>query len=444
MSFEVELNDWLQAMPSLNGDPEKDRQSLGMYVKIGEALLKGISRKADRSPEESTHVRKIYEACRALRREFLGLHAVWLYSVLTKGHHLRKTLGELVFEAAEYCPGLVPTREQIAEERNRRQVDKEGVEIDQGLFFHALLRSPSVGAHLAESALRPTERALELSAQFRDAQQIDLGAVLIERRGYAAHLTVNNQYCLNAEDNRLIDDMETAVDLASLDSQIRVGVLRGGVMTHPRYAGRRVFSTGINLKALRAGEISFVDFLLRRELGYINKILRGLLLESDGVDVYDKPVRTLEKPWIAAVDGFAIGGGAQLLLVFDRVIAAADSYFSLPAAQEGIIPGVANLRLARFLGSRKARQVILCGRKIWAHEPDAGLLFDEVVEPMEMDTAVERNVLQLSSPAVVPNRHMMNLAEEPLELFLQYASEFAMLQAERLYGQDVLDKISRF
>jgi thioesterase DpgC len=283
-----------------------------------------------------------------------------------------------------------------------------------------------------------------LSAQFRDAQQIDLGAVLIERRGYAAHLTVNNQYCLNAEDNRLIDDMETAVDLASLDSQIRVGVLRGGVMTHPRYAGRRVFSTGINLKALRAGEISFVDFLLRRELGYINKILRGLLLESDGVDVYDKPVRTLEKPWIAAVDGFAIGGGAQLLLVFDRVIAAADSYFSLPAAQEGIIPGVANLRLARFLGSRKARQVILCGRKIWAHEPDAGLLFDEVVEPMEMDTAVERNVLQLSSPAVVPNRHMMNLAEEPLELFLQYASEFAMLQAERLYGQDVLDKISRF
>lgn len=215
-------------------------------------------------------------------------------------------------------------------------------------------------------------------------------------------------------------------------------------MTHPRYAGRRVFSTGINLKALRAGEISFVDFLLRRELGYINKILRGLLLESDGVDVYDKPVRTLEKPWIAAVDGFAIGGGAQLLLVFDRVIAAADSYFSLPAAQEGIIPGVANLRLTRFLGSRKARQVILCGRKIWAHEPDAGLLFDEVVEPMEMDTAVERNVLQLSSPAVVPNRHMMNLAEEPLELFLQYASEFAMLQAERLYGQDVLDKISRF
>jgi (3,5-dihydroxyphenyl)acetyl-CoA 1,2-dioxygenase len=444
MSFESKLNNWLQAMPTLNGAPEKDRLSLGRYVKTGEALVKSIGAKADRSPEESTYVRKIYEACRALRRDFLRLHTAWLYSALTKGHSIRKTLDELAFEAAEYCPGLVPTREQIAEEQNRRQADKEGVEIDQGLFFQALLSSPSVGSHLAESALRPTRRALELNAQFREASQIDLGSVLIERRGHAAHLTVNNQYCLNAEDNRLIDDMETAVDLALLDSQIRVGVLRGGVMTHPRYAGRRVFSAGINLKALHAGQISFVDFLLRRELGYISKIMRGLLLESDDVDVHRKPVRRLEKPWIAAVEGFAIGGGAQLLLVFDRVIAAADSYFSLPAAQEGIIPGVANLRLTRFLGSRKARQIILCGRKISAHEPDASLIFDEVVEPTEMDAAVERNIFQLSSPAVIPNRHMINLAEEPLDLFLQYASEFAMLQAERLYGQDVLDKVSRF
>ena len=97
MSFEVELNDWLQARPSLDGDPAKDRQSLSSYVKTGEALLKGISRKADRSPEESAHARKIYEACRGLRRDFLGLHAAWSYSVLTKGHSLRKTLGELVF-----------------------------------------------------------------------------------------------------------------------------------------------------------------------------------------------------------------------------------------------------------------------------------------------------------------------------------------------------------
>jgi thioesterase DpgC len=206
-----------------------------------------------------------------------------------------------------------------------------------------------------------------------------------------------------------------------------------------------VFSAGINLKALHAGQISFVNFILRRELGYVNKIFRGLVLENQATCTSDRRAvkYTLGKPWIAAVDTFAIGGGAQLLLVFDRVIAGADSYFSLPAAQEGIVPGFANLRLGRALGSRKARQVILCGRKISAHEPDAGLVLDEVIEPTEIDAAVERNIRQLSSPAVVANRHMLNLAEEPPESFLHYAAEFALIQAERLYSPDVLDKIRR-
>src|SRR5690606_22192242 len=112
--------------------------------------------------------------------------------------------------------------------------------------------------------------------------------------------------------------------------------------------GQRVFSAGINLKHLHQGKISFVEFLLRRELGYISKIKRGLL----DIDVQLGDRRTKDKPWIAAVDSFAIGGGAQLLLVFDKVIASEDSYFSLPAAQEGIVPGLANLRLAKLTGGR--------------------------------------------------------------------------------------------
>ena len=323
------------------------------------------------------------------------------------------------------------------------QRDKEGHEIDQGIFFHALLHSQEIGKHMAETALQPTPCSLELIDRFRNEAQLDLGSVLIERQGCAAYLTINNAYCLNAEDNGLVEDMETAVDLALLDDQVRVGVLRGGTMTHPHYAGRRVFSAGINLKALHAGQISFVDFLLRRELGYINKIFRGLLPNNETTQVCNvgSDEQVLEKPWIAAVDSFAIGGGAQLLLVFDRVIAERGSYFSLPAAQEGIVPGFANLRLTRFLGSRKSRQIILHGRKISANDPDASLLFDEVVNADEMEAAIERNVLQLSSPAVSANRHMMNLADEPLDAFLRYAAEFALVQSERLYSPDVLDKI---
>jgi thioesterase DpgC len=445
-SFELTLDAWLRASPSLDGNPEADAQSLASHVQAGEALLGALGPKPDRSREHALQAVKIHDACRALRRHFMALHADWLYGVLTNGHTTHKRLSELAFDAAEHCPGLVPTLAQIAEERIRQQADKEGYEIDQGLFFHALLRSPKAGAHLIETALQPTARARELIAQFRTDARLNLGSVLIERRGCAAHLIVNNSHCLNAEDDRLVEDMETAVDLALLDDAVRVGVLRGGIMTHPRYAGRRVFSAGINLKALHAGQISFIDFLLRREFGYINKIFRGLLLENEAAGVCDRsaPMRVLEKPWIAAVDSFAIGGGAQLLLAFDRVIAAADSYFTLPAAQEGIVPGFANLRLNRFFGSRKARQVILCGRKIWAHEPDAHLLLDEVVDPPEIDIAVERNVQQLSSPAVVANRHMLNSSEEPLELFLHYASEFALIQAERLYSEDVLGKVRRF
>jgi (3,5-dihydroxyphenyl)acetyl-CoA 1,2-dioxygenase len=234
--------------------------------------------------------------------------------------------------------------------------------------------------------------------------------------------------------------METAVDLALLDPAVSVGLLRGGEMSHPRYRGRRVFSAGINLKALQAGGISLVDFLLRRELGYIHKLLRGVLVR-DG-ERWHSP--SVEKPWVAVVDGFAIGGGAQLLLVFDQVLAASDAYFSLPAADEGIIPGAANLRLTRRAGPRLARQVILTGRRIRASEPDARLLVDEIAEPDDLDVAVERHLARLQSPAVIANRRMLTIAEESPADFLRYMAEFSLQQALRLYSDDVIGKAGRF
>ncbi|MCQ0020797.1 enoyl-CoA hydratase/isomerase family protein [Actinomadura madurae] len=134
-------------------------------------------------------------------------------------------------------------------------------------------------------------------------------------------------------------------------------------------------------------------------------------MRTDGPAAWRSPAAG--KPWVAAVDTFAIGGGAQLLLVFDHVLAAADAYISLPAAQEGIIPGAANLRLPRAAGHRLARQVILGGRRIRATEPDARPLVDEVHESDELDEAVERVLARLRGPAVAANRHMLNFAAEP-------------------------------
>ncbi|MER5883120.1 (3,5-dihydroxyphenyl)acetyl-CoA 1,2-dioxygenase DpgC [Streptomyces sp. NPDC001941] len=422
------------------GELSTARKALLAGAAEAEDVLAALPDPADRTPEQREAAATAKSAARGLRGRFLSVHADAVYEELTGGRSRRPRLAELAGAAPLAFPGLVPTAEQMAEERGRAQGLKEGREIDQGLLFSRLLESPLAGRHLMDSMLLPTPRALGLLAEFRRSGAVDLGSVRVERRGSAAYLTMCREDSLNAEDDRQVDDMETAVDLVLLDPAVGVGVLRGGEMTHPRYRGRRVFSAGINLKALHAGDISLVDFLLRRELGYIAKLSRGLLVDHDGA--WHSP--TVVKPWVAAVDTFAIGGGAQLLLVFDRVVAASDAFLSLPAAQEGIIPGVANFRLQQAAGARLSRQIVLWGRRIWATEPDARLFVDEVVEGDGMDRAVDAAAERLDSPAVVTNRRMLRLAEEPQDAFRAYMAQFAVQQALRLYSEDVIRKVTRF
>lgn len=426
--------------PPLRGPALDDRRDLTEAVEQAEKTLAALPTPAQRTTAQRAAADAAKNRARAARAAFLRTHADAVYDRLTDGRTREPRIGELVEAAAAAYPGLVPTAQALERERGRPQADKEGHEIDQGIFLHAVLRSPVAGPHLLASMLRPTDRALALLPEFRRTGVVRMEAVRLERRDGVARLTLCRDDCLNAEDNQQVDDMETAVDLALLDPGVRVGLVRGGEMSHPRYRGRRIFSAGINLKNLSSGDISLVDFLLRRELGYLHKLVRGIRVEDPAA--WHTPYT--EKPWVAAVDGFAIGGGAQLLLVFDHVLAASDAYFSLPAAKEGIIPGVANFRFSRYAGPRLSRQVILEGRRIWASEPAARLLVDEVVEPAELDAAVERSLARLDGEAVLANRHMLNLAEEPADAFRAYMAEFALQQALRLYGADVIDKVGRF
>ncbi|MFD7132144.1 (3,5-dihydroxyphenyl)acetyl-CoA 1,2-dioxygenase DpgC [Streptomyces sp. NPDC059894] len=427
-------------------EQETAREEWSALTEAAEHVEKTLASLPDptrRTPGERDLAEAVKNRARALRTRFLDAHADTVYDRLTEGRTRGLRIDELVAAAATAFPGLVPTDDQLARERSRPQADKEGHEIDQGIFLRAVLRSPAAGPHLLDAMLRPTARALRLLPEFLSTGVVEMEAVRLERRDGVARLTMCRHDRLNAEDNQQVDDMETAVDLALLDPGVRVGLLRGGEMSHPRYRGRRVFSAGINLKNLSSGDISLVDFLLRRELGYLHKLVRGLRAEgSADPDRWHSPYT--EKPWVAAVDGFAIGGGAQLLLVFDHVLAASDAYLSLPAAKEGIIPGVANFRFSRYVGPRLSRQVILEGRRIWASEPQARLLVDEVVEPQELDAAVERSLERLDGEAVLANRRMLNLAEEPAEAFRAYMAEFALQQALRLYGEDVIHKVGRF
>ncbi|MGY0460010.1 (3,5-dihydroxyphenyl)acetyl-CoA 1,2-dioxygenase DpgC [Kitasatospora sp. cg17-2] len=424
--------------PAFVGHRQEDAAALRRYTDATEHALAALPAVPGRTAAQQRSAERLHTAARAARRAFLAHHVDTVYGELTEGLTRRLRLPELLAAAAEHVPGLLPTRAQLDAEQRRIQAHKEGREIDQGLFCGAVLRSPTAGTHLIETMLTPTRRALDLAEEFRGTGRVRLGSVLVERRGHAAHVTFQNTHCLNAEDNRLNADLETAVDLALLDDRVRVGVLRGGEMEHPRYRGRRVFSAGINLRDLRDGAISFVDFLLGRELGTLHKIARGLLTDP-APGAWTE--RTVAKPWIGAVDSFAIGGGMQLLLVLDRVVAESGAYVALPAAEEGIVPGLGNLRLTRLTGGRLARQIVLGGRRITMADPEARLLCDEVVPPEAMDEAVERAVRELGAPAVAANRRMLNLAEEPLDLYRAYLAEFAVAQVARAYSQDVLAKV---
>jgi thioesterase DpgC len=426
--------------PAVDGTLAADSAALAQYAAAGDELLARLPPKVDRGPVTQRAVERALESCRRVRNRVMLRHADAIYDELTDSRTVHHRLSALVLAAAKRFVGLVPTQEQLAVERQRIQAHKDGREIDQGIFFRGLLRSRTAGAHLSDAMALPSPRAQTLIAEFGRTGRIELSTVLVERSGPAAHLTIHNEQCLNAEDNRMIEDLETAIDLALLDDRVRVGVLRGGIQTHPKYRGRRVFSAGINLVDLRNGDISFVKFLLGRELGYINKLVHGLLLDP-AEDAW--PHGLVQKPWLAAVDSFAIGGGMQLLLVLDRVIAADDAHFSLPAAQEGIIPGLGNLRLSRLTGSRMSRRIILSGHQVRATDPEAPLLCDEVVPTADMDLAVERAVRELDSAAVAANRHLLGLAEEPPELFRAYLAEFAVIQALRLYSSDVLARLER-
>lgn len=352
--------------------------------------------------------------------EQAGLTVEELYDGLTDGCTRSVRLEALVYDAAERVPGLVPTRAEMEAERTRKLADKHGLELAQGLLVAEILGRPRIGRHLMESMLQPTSLALERLEQLRRAGAVDLGPARISRHGRAGVLELSNPRHLNAEDGATLAETEAAVDLLLLDPEIEVGVFRGAVVDHPRYAGERVFGSGINLTHLYFGRIDFLFYVVR-DLGYVNKIYRGLSGDA-----------TTEKLWIAAVERFAIGGACQLLHVMDHVIAVRGSRLYLPARKEGIIPGASNLRLPRFVGDRAARQAILSGREWTAGDPDADLICDEIVEADTIDEAIDTRIEALTSSGLInaaANRRAMRVGEEPLDLFREYMATYAREQA---------------
>lgn len=366
---------------------------------------------------------------REARFTFLRRHARTLYDRLTDGRRKFVRLERLVYDAADLVPGLVPTRAEVAAESALRQSEKAGREIDQGILCNQFLADPECGLHLCHTMLLPREESADALARFQRDGKLDLDGARVERQGKAAVLVLSNPRFLNSEDNSNQVALEIGTDVCILDPQSQVAVLRGDVVPAGKYAGKRVFNAGINLTHLYHGRIPFLWFLIR-DLGFVNKIMRGLARPEVTPDEVSGD--SIEKIWISAVETFAIGGGCQILLATDFNIAARDAYMTLPARKEGIIPAMANLRLARFVGDRLARQAIMYERRFDCDSPEGRLICDEVVAPDEIEATIDRVADRLTGSGVVGaigNRRALRFAAEPLDTFRRYAALYAREQA---------------
>src|SRR5687768_184095 len=347
-----------------------------------------------------------------------------IYDRLTEGGRRFVRIDELCARAGE--AGVLPTQEELAREAALTQREKNGLEKRQGEFLAEILAEPQAGLHLCHAMLLPTEKAKASFPAYDRQGEIRFAGAHLKREGNAAVLTMGNPRYLNAEDESTIEGMETAVDLALLDPRTEVCVLRGAPVEHPKHAGRRIFGAGINLTHLYEGKIRYLWYLMR-DLGFVNKFYRGLALEDQSPEMH-----SVEKLWIAAVEGFAIGGHCQILLTMDYTIAADDAYLTLPARKEGIIPGASNLRLPRFVGDRIARQAIMAERRIDCASPEGRMICDEVVPRDSMDQAISRTVEKLTGSGVVSaagNRRAFRAGEEPLDAFRRYMAVYAREQA---------------
>ncbi|MFE5810709.1 crotonase/enoyl-CoA hydratase family protein [Streptomyces sp. NPDC056491] len=163
---------------------------------------------------------------------------------------------------------------------------------------------------------------------------MNAATVLVERRGPVAVLTLNRPEVLNAVNSALASELGAALELLDRDPGLRVGVITG--------AGR-AFCAGADLKALAAGEP--VHDPAHEDRGFAG--------------IVHHPVR---KPLIAAVDGIAYGGGTEIVLACDLVVAGEEARFGLPEVARGLLAGAGGLiRLPRQIPARAAMEAALTG-----------------------------------------------------------------------------------
>ncbi|GGK56033.1 enoyl-CoA hydratase [Nocardia camponoti] len=220
----------------------------------------------------------------------------------------------------------------------------------------------------------------------------DFETILLERkgpegRGGVALITLNRPEALNALNGAILDDVIAALDEIDRDDSIGAVVITGSP---------KAFAAGADIKEM--ADKSSMDMYL-----------------SNAFARWDR-LANFRKPTIAAVAGFALGGGCELAMLCDILIAADNAKFGQPEIKLGIIPGIGgSQRLTRAVGKAKAMDLILTGRMMGAEEAERSGLVARVVPADELlDTALEaaQTIASYALPATLAAKEAVNRAFE--------------------------------
>ncbi|NEA15388.1 enoyl-CoA hydratase [Streptomyces halstedii] len=211
--------------------------------------------------------------------------------------------------------------------------------------------------------------------------------VLVERRGRTALLTLNRPKALNALNLQVMHDVVAATEALDRDPDCGCVVITGSA---------KAFAAGADIKEMRPR-------------GYMDMYL------TDWFAAWDR-LGQLRTPTVAAVAGYALGGGCELAMLCDIVLAADTAVFGQPEIKLGVIPGIGgSQRLTRAVGKAKAMELCLTGRTMDAAEAERAGLVSRVVPADELvgeALAVAETVAGMSLPVAMMAKEAVNRAFE--------------------------------
>ncbi len=212
--------------------------------------------------------------------------------------------------------------------------------------------------------------------------------LLIEAHGPVTLIRLNRPEALNALNAALLTDLEAALNVAEADPGVGCIVLTGSA---------RAFAAGADIKEM--ADKSYADMFL-----------------ADTFARSARRIETCRKPIIAAVAGFALGGGCELAMMCDFILAADTAKFGQPEINLGVMPGIGGTqRLTRFVGKSKAMEMILTGRMMDAAEAERAGLVSRILPAdalVEEALAAAAKIAAQSPVAVMMNKELVETAYE--------------------------------